>query len=112
MKPSDMAREELHNQYPELWQFFGSHLHQDWVDDYDSWERAIDDAVFNTSHGDIQLVLEQLEQVLALELPAADLAAVLLRLGCNYWPGRNEDYESWLGAVAKRVRETSSTNAI
>ena len=112
MKACDKISGSVDGQYYELGQFLGSYLHQDWMHDYDCWERAVDHAFADSTPDRVQRVLKQLEQLLALQLAGSDLANALLNLNCYYCTGRSEDCEPWLRAVVSRLRERVSTNAI
>ncbi len=78
---------KLNEEFPDLEQFFGGYFHQDWKDFYGSAETAIEQFVNDASRAELAKALRELDDLLALGLPEAELDEAMCEdIGCYYNP--------------------------
>ncbi|WP_185994646.1 contact-dependent growth inhibition system immunity protein [Nocardioides campestrisoli] len=90
--------------FPQLWDFLGSYLHEDWRLDYDSWVEAFDD--FRHDLDPLQFVTE-IDRLLNTCESDAELRALLLSLGAAFVPvGADGSTRGWLYELRARALTT------
>jgi hypothetical protein len=93
-----------HEAYYRLWQFFGGYFHEDWMDDYKTWQNAVDAFVAEGLSEHVRKAADDLDRLLGLSLDGNALGhAVIFQLGCSYWPSDDVPYEPWLRDVLTRL---------
>jgi hypothetical protein len=98
--------------YPELFQFFGGHFHQDWVDEYDEADDVV--AAYVAAHRDepahLAALAAQLDGFAAAHPDDRALAGALQHeLGCEYDTSADGlTARQWLRRVSERFRAAGS----
>lgn len=85
-------------------ELFGSYLGQDWLDDYGTWERAVD-AFAAENEVDVDAVIRTAEAILQRSSDEAVVEAALEAAGCAFnatFFGKT--YHAWLAEVVGRLR--------
>ncbi len=78
---------KLNKRFPDLEQFFGCYFHEDWMDEYENEEMAIKGYVDDDGPEAAHNVAHELDKLLELELPEAELEGAMYReLHCYYAP--------------------------
>ncbi len=78
---------KLSEQFPDLEQFFGAYFHQDWMDFDEAAETVIERFVNDATQDELSSTIGELDQLLSLGLPEAELEHVMYKeLGCYYNP--------------------------
>lgn len=96
-----------------LSEFFGVYFHQDWVLDYETWERAVDTFALENP-ADVRATRDAITALLARCTDDAQVEEALRDAGCSYRDrfGRMS-YHDWLGQVVARLqaRDDAQTSA-
>jgi hypothetical protein len=90
--------------FPDLLQFFGGYLHQDWDMDYPDVDAAIDAAIVE-SPDRLVLVAHQLDELLAAVSTEDEAETAVNELtGWGYYPpGNGRTWRGWLAEVRARL---------
>ncbi|MEX0426884.1 contact-dependent growth inhibition system immunity protein [Nocardioides sp. DS6] len=94
---------------PNLTQFLGAYLHQDWDLEY---RDATDGAIDFARHDDadcVRMAISEIESLLAAELSEEQLQDWLLGAGCYYLPG--EPVREWLRTLREVMTEEVARRA-
>lgn len=98
MNPSAWERD-----YPALWQFLGSYLHQDWRDEYATPDEALMDFVAGEPASVPQLVAD-IDKALETAKDDDEAEHLLISLGSFYVPSRSgESARAWLQHLRTRL---------
>ena len=91
----------LSTDFPELTQFLGGYLHEDWVDDYETADEAVFHFLSVARVEQVSAAKRELDAFMKLNLDDASLAEALsLDLGCSYYPpGDGLSCREWLSTV-------------
>ena len=101
MQPS----ERLDRRYPEIAQFFGGYLHQDWPEDAGSWEAAVDQFLAGESAEHVRRAVADLERLLDERRNDVELSRALDAFGNAYDPTPDGlSLREWLTRVGVRMR--------
>jgi CdiI immunity protein len=88
--------EPLEIEYPALWHFLGSYLHQDWQLEYTSPFLALEGLISHGKDAGFELV-KDIDRLLAVCTTDVELETFLWDLGSYYRPSlRGEDPRAWL----------------
>ena len=103
-----MSRQEIldapASAFPQLRQFLGGYFHQDWVVEHATWEEVVDDFIAESPRHAVLECTSELRDLLAAELPDAELDTVLERLGCSVDPvALGLSSAEWLRLVLERL---------
>src|SRR5262245_49619178 len=88
----------MRERFPELGQFFGCYLHQDWRLEASDWQGAAQNYVEHEPPELVKAATTQLGQLLAMDLNDQHLEAVLDEMGNAFDPGPLS-YGTWLGEL-------------
>ncbi len=88
--------------YPLLHLYLDGYLHQDWPDDYGTWERAFDAYLRNRSADERRALQAEIAHLRAQ--PDAEQTDVIVRCHSYLVPSRKgEDDSEWLDAISRRA---------
>ncbi|MFI6861099.1 contact-dependent growth inhibition system immunity protein [Streptomyces sp. NPDC050421] len=94
---------ECRERFPELNQFLGAYFHQDFSDEYTSYSEAIDDYLSGASESDLDQLLRDITELLAMAKTDRDLKKTASILGLDVSPPPGISLRQWLNDVAKVV---------
>lgn len=82
-------------------QLFGSYLHQDWVEEFDTDVAAIQAMIDGEPKEALVAASKEIRELLSSNLPDAELAALMTdEVGCFFEPAsKGESYRTWLGSA-------------
>jgi hypothetical protein len=91
------------DRYPDLYQFLGGCLHQDFDLDHSDADAAVQDAIRSVSGEQLRLIGQQLDEALA-DLDDEEQAEEFVRRMCDYYPpGDGRSFLGWLRLVQQKV---------
>ena len=92
-------------------QLMGAYFHQDW--DIDGGRVSDTVAAFLDEGRDmVAAAADQIDDLMAMDLPEGSLASLLDGMGCQYYAGdTDEDYRRWLREVRDQMRAFLATSA-
>ena len=94
----------INDRYPTLLQLFSCYFHQDWAEEFDSPDMAIEAFVGAEPLSSINTAEKELKQIIDSGYSDADVLNLLDKLGCYYDP--TVDYTSalsWLKDIRDRL---------
>ena len=92
------------NKYPALLQFFSCYFHQDWLDEFDSPELAVDSFIESESSESVEAASDELTVILDAGYGDDEMLRLLSELGCYY--ELKADYSSpslWLKDIHHKL---------
>jgi CdiI immunity protein len=91
--------------YRSLQYFFGCYFHQDFLDEFSSWQDAVQRFMNENSSDVIRATLFELNELRGSELDDDALSKVVFALSCYYAPRLGGiTMASWLGHVSDTMR--------
>ena len=86
-------------------QLFGSHLHQDWVEEFDTDMAAVQAMVESEPKEALTAASSEIRGLLSSDLSDAELAGIMTdEVGCYFDPGsKGQTYHEWLGEVLEQL---------
>ena len=92
--------------YPELYQFLGGSLHQDWTLDAATADEAVEQAIAETAPSQLPVIAAQIDDLLASHPADSELRDAVGGL-CEYLPsGDGTTDRDWLRVVLARLPRT------
>lgn len=88
-----------------LGQLFGSYLHQDWVEEFDTDTMAVQAMTESEPKEALAAASDQIRNLLSSDLGETDLATVMTdEVGCYFDPAsKGQTYREWLGTVLEQL---------
>ena len=95
---------QLKRRYTNLSQFFGSYFHQDWVEEFDCPNEALENAINSEPREFIEKVFNEFKE---LNLSETGRENMLIELDCYYAPESDGiSVSDWLIKVEKEIVES------
>ena len=94
----------INDKYPHLLQLFSCYFHQDWFEEFDSPNMAVDEFVKSEAAESVNAAKLEIKSILNSEYSENEVSNILSELGCYYDP--LVDYENiniWLEDVLGRL---------
>ena len=86
--------------FPSLEQLFGAYLHQDWCDEFESPEEAVDAFRSGEPVEAVSAAKQELGELMAIELDENSLSDLIGNLGCYYQPSSDGmSVRDWLANI-------------
>lgn len=83
--------------YPSLRNFLGGYLHEDWPEEFGSWEKAVAHYLRQEAPAEVERCRTELRALVVESRTEAGLADLCADFGCAYRPG--DGWRKWLKAV-------------
>ena len=86
-------------------QLFGSYLHQDWVEEFDTDTAAVQAMVESETGDALAAASHEIRGLLSSDLTDAELAVIMTDdVGCYFDPASKEQtYRAWLSEILTRL---------
>lgn len=86
-------------------QLFGSYLHQDWVEEFDTDVAAVQAMADSEPKEVLAAASNEIRGLLSSDLSDAELGVIMTdEVGCYFDPGsKGQTYHEWLGEVLERL---------
>ncbi len=100
--------------FPYLSHFFSCYFHEDWTDEYENEEKAIEGYVDDDGTDEASHVLYELDQFMSLNLPDTEIRKLMRKeFGCSYYVdpahGSMADWLHWVrDTLAKYAAEKAA----
>lgn len=94
----------INERYPTLYQFFSGYFHQDWIDEFESPEIALDTYLNSEKQETKELARIELDTIIKSNLEEEELSNLLEDLGCFYDPRVDEVLTiNWLRSIYAKL---------
>lgn len=88
------------NRFPEVAQFLGCYLHQDWNDEFPNWKAAVTAYLAGAVKEDVTKALQELDALASVVETTDDPEELLRQLGCYFDPtSEGMTVRAWLGLL-------------
>ncbi len=86
--------------FPSLVQLFGAYLHQDWCDEFESPDEAVNAFRSGEPEEAVSAARQELSELIALDLDETALSDLMSSLGCYYDPtGDGVSTRDWIVSI-------------
>ncbi|MBK9453873.1 MAG: hypothetical protein IPN95_31665 [Bacteroidetes bacterium] len=91
--------------YEELTNFFAGQYHNQWPEEYGTWENALSDVCRRSSIPWLKLIMNELTTLLAFKLDEATLKVIITKeCHANYHaPADGHSYQEWLEKLRSKL---------
>jgi hypothetical protein len=94
----------LSTEFPALQQFFGSYFHQDWGDEFESFDEALSAYRTGEPPETLWTARKELVELIQKDLDEASFADAIHRLGCYYDPvSEGMTYRDWISLIEHAI---------
>jgi len=97
---------DIEKDIPNLYQFFGGYINQDFNYEFGSLEGAIDSFFSDCNKNELIKIADEMEHILSLDLNDKNFDNLLEQAGCEYYTyADNLTGKQWVRSLQKRIYE-------